>query len=83
MNDQDTKIVKIEWVTIERHSGYFRVPKDFDQGEYHMGDGMAEYDEETFDWLERDNFEVYNQEPPPNSSVEVIELNLEIFDTVL
>lgn len=77
MSDQDTKIVKIEWITIERHDGYFRVPVDFDQDDYVLGDAMADHDEETFVYCERDHFEVYDQQPPPGSNVQVIELDLE------
>lgn len=76
MSDQDTKIVKIEWATIEHHSGYFRVPTDFDSDAYDMGNGMADHDEETFDWLERDDFEVYDTEWPVDME-EAIDLDLE------
>lgn len=80
MSDQATKIVKIEWVNIESHSGYFHVPVDFDQGDYIMGDAMADHDEDTFDYCERDHFEVYDQQPPPGSNVEVMELDLEGYE---
>jgi hypothetical protein len=66
------KTVKIEWVTSERHSGNFNVPDDFDPGNYNIEDALADHDEETFDWLERDNVEVYDQ--PYNEDHHVLDL---------
>lgn len=76
MSDQDTQIVKIEWTTTEYHSGYFRVPKDFDPDDYDMGDAVAEHDEETYDGCERDDFEVVDTDWPVDM-VEAIDLDLE------
>lgn len=79
MSDQDVKIVKIEWTTIEYHSGYFRVPKDFDPDDYDLGNAMAEHDEDTFDSCERDDFEVLDTDWPADLD-EAIDLDLEGFE---
>ncbi|SKX80988.1 Uncharacterised protein [Mycobacteroides abscessus subsp. bolletii] len=78
MSDPDTKIVRIEWATIERHSGYFRVPTDFDPNDYDMGDAVAEHDDETNDGCERDDFEVYDTDWPVDME-EAIDLDLDGF----
>lgn len=75
MSDQDTVIVKIKWSTIEYHSGYFRVPKGFDPDDYDMGNAMSDHDEETYEWLKRDDFEVYDTEWPIDME-EAIDLDL-------
>lgn len=76
-------VVKIEWTETSQYSAYIELPEgetfeSFDQSRYDMENMLAEINEDIhFDGLERDDINVYNQQPPPGSSEEVEEFDWE------
>lgn len=64
-------IVKIEWTETASYSAWVYLPEGvtfdtFNQGDYDLADDLAEINEDrNFEGLERDNINVYNQQPPP------------------
>lgn len=77
MNDQDTEVVYLTWDTTEHHGGYFRVRRGFDPDDHDLSTLMSDFDADCFIGLARDNFEIHDDQPPPESPDDVVELELD------